>query len=80
MLRKKEIRAIYDQGLEAVATTIRHLYEMIETEDERVELVARATSAHLKQIEQLTARITRLEEELANKARQIHQLNLTVRD
>ena len=45
MLRKKDIRAIYDQGIEAVTTTIRHLYEMIETEDERVhELVARATS------------------------------------
>lgn len=57
MLRKKEIRAIYDQGIEAVAVTIRQLYELIETEDERVHrLVAHATSAHLKKIEQLTAR------------------------
>jgi transposase len=81
MLSKKEIKAIYDRGLEAVAVTIRQLYEMIETEDERVhKLVARATSAHLKKIEHLTARITRLEEELTNKARQVHRLNLTVRD
>ncbi len=79
-LRKTEIRIIYDQGLEAVETTIRHLYEMIELEDERLyRLIATASAAHLRKIEQLTARINRLEEELSNKARQVHQLNLTVK-
>ncbi|MDQ3257592.1 MAG: hypothetical protein M3R15_27525 [Acidobacteriota bacterium] len=49
MLRKREIRAIYGQGIEAVETTIRQLYEMIEVEDERVHnLVASATVAHLQ--------------------------------
>ncbi|MBA3767353.1 MAG: hypothetical protein H0W99_10260 [Acidobacteria bacterium] len=80
MLRKHEIKTIYDQGLEAVAATIRQLYEMIQVEDERVHnLVAIATSAHLKKIEQLTARLAGLEEELSNRARRIHQLNLTIK-
>lgn len=81
MLRKKEIRAIYDRGLEAVTTTIRQLYEMIEADDERVHrLVASATAAQLKKIDELTARITRLEAALSNKARQVHQLNQQLRD
>lgn len=81
MLRKTEIRAIYDQGAEAVVATIKRLYEMIEVEDERVhQFVASATAAHLQKIEQLTGRITRLEAELANKARQIHQLTRTVKE
>ena len=81
MLARKEIRAIYDRGLNAVAVTIRQLYDMIEMDDERVQrLVALATAAHLQRIEQLTARITRLEEELSNKVRKIHQLNSTVRE
>lgn len=81
MLRKTEIRVIYDQGVAAVAATIRRLYEMIETDDERVQkLVALATSAHLQKIERLTGRINRLEEELANKVRQVHQLNRMVKE
>ena len=81
MLRKTEVRVIYDQGVEAVAATIRQLYVMIEVEDERVHrLVASATAAHLQKIEQLTGRIARLEEELSNRVRQIHQLSLTVKD
>ncbi len=81
VLRKTEVRAIYDQGVEAVAATIRQLYEMIEVEDERVHrLVASATAAHLQKIEQLTGRIARLEEELSNRVRQVHQLSLTVKD
>ena len=81
MLRKREIRAIYGQGIEAVETTIRQLYEMIEVEDERVHnLVASATVAHLQKIEHLTGRINRLEAELASKVRQVHQLNLTVKE
>ncbi|MBA3257253.1 MAG: IS66 family transposase zinc-finger binding domain-containing protein [Pyrinomonadaceae bacterium] len=43
-------------------------------------LVTAATSAHLKKIEQLAARITRLEEELVNKVRQVHQLNIAVKE
>lgn len=81
MLRKREIRAIYGQGIEAVETTIRQLYEMIEVEDERVhKLVTLATAAHLQKIEHLTGRINRLEAELASKVRQVHQLNLTVKE
>jgi len=81
MLACKEIRAIYDRGLNAVAVTIRQLYEMIEMDDERVHrLVGSATAAHLRRIEQLTARITRLEEELSNKVRKIHHLNSTIRE
>src|SRR5215218_2611514 len=74
-------RAIYHQGVYAVAATFRQLYEMIEVEDERVHRrVAAATAAHLRRIEQLTARIRRLEEELAGKVRQVHQLDLAVRE
>jgi hypothetical protein len=52
MLRKTEIRVIYDQGIEAVATTIKQLYEMIEVEDERVHnLVAPTSATHLQKIE-----------------------------
>ena len=81
MLRKREIRVIYAQGVEAVETTIRQLYEMIEVEDERVhKLIASATTAHLQKIGQLTGRIVRLEEELASNVRQVHQLNRTVRE
>jgi hypothetical protein len=81
MLAMREVKAIYHQGLYAVAATIRQLYEMIETEDERVHrLVAAATAAHLHKIEQLTGRIARLEEELAVKARQVHRLELTARE
>ncbi len=81
MLSKHEIRVIYDQGVEEVAATIRQLYEMIEIEDERVhKLVCSATAAHLHRIEQLTGRINGLEEELASKVRQVHHLNLTVKE
>ena len=52
MLRKSEIRVIYEAGVEAVAATIRQLYEMIEVEDERVHrLVTSAMAAHLQKIE-----------------------------
>lgn len=81
VLRKTEIRAIYEQGVEAVAATIRQLYEMIEVEDERVhKLVSSANAAHLQRIEQLTSRIAYLESELASKVRQVHQLKLTVKE
>jgi transposase len=76
----REVRAIYHQGVYAVAAAFRQLYEMVEVEDERVHrLVASANAAHLRKIEQLSARVARLEEELANKARQIHQLNLAAK-
>ena len=81
MLAMREVRAIYHQGVWAVADAFRQLYQMIEVEDGRVHRrVAAATAAHLQKIEQLTARITRLEEELAGKVRQAHQLNLAVRE
>jgi transposase len=81
MLRQKEIKAIYDRGPEAVTATIRQLYEMIEVVDERVHRrVAAATAAHLRKIEQLTARIARLESDPAGKVRQVHQLDLAVRE
>jgi transposase len=81
MLRQHEIRDIYEEGVEAVTETIRRLYEMIEVEDERVHrLVASATAAHLEKIKQLTARINRLEEELSNRVRQVHQLNQQIKD
>jgi uncharacterized coiled-coil protein SlyX len=81
MLRQAEIRVIYEEGVEAVTQMIRRLYEMIEVEDERVHrLVASATAAHLGKIEQLNLRIVRLETELASRMRQVHQLNLTVKD
>jgi transposase len=81
VLRKAEIKVIYEQGVEAVAAAIKQLYEMIEVEDERVHrLVIRATAAHLEKSEQLTRRIARLEEELSSRVRQVHQLNLTVKE
>ena len=81
MLAMREVRAIYHQGVYAVAGAFRQLYEMIEVEDERVHrLVAAATAAHLHKIEQLTGRIAKLEEELAVKARQVHRLELTVKE
>jgi transposase len=80
MLSQHQIRIIYDEGVEAVAATISQLYEMIETDDERVQkLIARATSMHLKKIEQLTSRINHLEEELARKGREVRRLELTVK-
>jgi hypothetical protein len=81
MLAMREVRAIYHQGVYAVAAAFRQLYEMIEVEDERMHrLVAAATAAHLRKIEQLMGRIAKLEEELAVKARQVHRLELTARD
>jgi len=81
VLRKTEIRVIYAQGVEAVAATIRQLYEMMEMDDERVHrLVTTATAAQLQKIEQLTGRINRLEAELSSRARQVHQLNRTVKE
>jgi transposase len=81
MLSHHQMRIIYNQGVEAVAQTIRQLYEMIDTEDERVQrLVASATAAHLQRIEQLIGRIARLDEELSSRVRQVHQLNRTVKD
>ncbi len=81
MLAMREVRDIYRQGVYAVAAAFRQLYEMIEVEDERVQrLVAAANAAHLRKIEQLTGRITRLEEDLAVKARQAHRLELTARE
>jgi len=72
---------MYADGVEAVTQAIRQLYEMIETDDERIQrLVASATAAHLQRIEQLSGRINRLEEELASRVRQVHQLDLTVKD
>jgi transposase len=81
MLAMREVRAIYHQGVYAVAAAFRQLYEMIEVEDERVHrLVAAANAAHLHKIEQLTARIARLESELAGKVRHVHQLNLVLKE
>lgn len=72
---------MYEEGVEAVTETFRQLYEMIETDEERVRrLVASATAAHLQRIEELSGRINRLEEELASKVRQVHQLNLVVKE
>jgi transposase len=81
MLAMREVRALYSQGIYAVAAAFRQLYEMIEVEDKRVhKLIALATSAHLRKIGRLTGRIAHLEEELAHKVRQVHQLNLTVKE
>jgi len=81
VLSKHAIRVIYEEGVEAVEATIRRLYEMIEVEDERVHtLVCSATAAHLHRIEQLTTRIARLEDDLASKVRQVHQLDLRVKE
>jgi hypothetical protein len=49
MLAMREVRAIYHQGVYAVAAAFRQLYEMVEVEDERVQKrVAAATAAHLR--------------------------------
>ena len=81
MLAMREVRDIYHQGVYAVAATIRQLYEMIEVEDERVhQRIVSANAAHLHKIEQLTGRIAGLEEKLAVKARQVHRLELTIRE
>ncbi|MFL6334244.1 MAG: IS66 family transposase [Pyrinomonadaceae bacterium] len=81
MIAMREVRAIYRQGVWAVAAAFRQLYEVIEVEGERVHRrVAAAPAAHLRRIEQLTARIRRLEEELAGKVRQVHQLDLAVKE
>jgi transposase len=81
MIAMREVRDIYYQGVWAVADAFRRLYEMIEVEDGRVQkLVAAATDAHLRKIEQLRGRIVKLEEELANKVRQVRRLELTVRE
>ena len=45
----------------------------------RERLVVSATAAHLHRIEQLSGRITRLEEELLSRSRWIQQLDLTVK-
>jgi transposase len=77
----REVRDIYHQGVWAVAAAFRQLYEMIEVEDGRVQkLVAAAKASHLRKIEQLGGRIARLEEELANKARQVRRLELEVKE
>jgi len=81
MLSHHQIRVIYEEGVEAVTETIRQLYEMIETDDERDQrLVASATTAHLHRIEQLNGRVSKLEAELSGRVRQIHQLNHLVKD
>lgn len=81
MLSHHQIRVIYDQGVEAVAATIKQIYEMIEVEEERVQkLITCATSTHLQKIKQLTLRLARLKEELSNKVGQVHHLNLTIKD
>src|SRR5215208_1981590 len=80
MIAMREVRAIYHQGVYAVAAAFRQLYEMIEVEDERVQKrVTAATAAHLRRIEQLKGRINHLEEELASKTRRVHRLELTVK-
>jgi transposase len=80
-LSHHQIKVMYADGVEAVTQAIRQLYEMIETDDERIQrLVASATAAHLQRIEQLSGRINRLEDELASRVRQVHQLDLTVKD
>ena len=81
MLSHHQIRVLYEEGVEAVTETFRQLYEMIETDEERIQrLVASATAAHLQRIGQLSGRINRLEEELSSRVRQIHQLDLMVKD
>ena len=37
MLSHHQIRVMYEEGVEAVTETFRQLYEMIETDDERVQ-------------------------------------------
>jgi transposase/uncharacterized coiled-coil protein SlyX len=81
MLRQHEIRTLFNKGVGAVTETIRQLYEMIETDDERVQKLVRvAISAHLQKNEQLTGRIAKLEEELSKRMRQVHQLNRTIKE
>lgn len=81
MLSQHQIKVIYAEGVEAVTETFRQLYQMIETDDERVHrLIASATVAHLQRIEELSGRIDRLEAELSSRVRQVHQLKLTVKD
>ena len=58
------MRRLHAQGVEAVERTIRQLYEMIEADDARIHrLVSSATAAQLKRIDELTARITHLDNE-----------------
>jgi Transposase IS66 family len=79
MLSHHQIRFVYNEGVESVAQTIRQLSEMIEVEDERLQrIIASATTAQLKKIEELTARITQLEAELLNRKRQLHRQQLTL--
>jgi hypothetical protein len=74
MLAMREVRDIYHQGVWAVAAAFRQLYEMIEAKDEQVQkLIAVATAAHLKKIEELNTRIFHLEEELLNQKRLSHR-------
>jgi transposase len=81
MLRQHEIKTIFNKGVGAVTETIRQLYEMIETDDERVQKLVRiAISVHLQKNEQLTGRIAKLEEELSKRVRQVHQLNCTIKE
>lgn len=81
MLAMREVRAIYQEGVYAVAAAFRQLYEVIEVSEERVHRrVVAANAAHLQKIEQLTARIRHLEEELAGKVRQVYQLDLAIRE
>ena len=42
--------------------------------------MASATAAHLQRIEELSGRSNRLEAELSSKIRQVHQLNLAVKE
>lgn len=79
MLSHRQIRVIYAEGVESVAQTIRQLSEMIEVEDEHLQsIIASATTAQLKKIEALTARLTHLEAELLNRQRQLHRRQLTI--
>lgn len=81
MLRKTEVRVIYDQGVEAVAATIRQLYEMIELDDARVQrLIRKANATYLQKIRQLTGRIALLESELLKHKRQLHQQARQIKD
>jgi predicted RNase H-like nuclease (RuvC/YqgF family) len=80
MIAMREVREIYHRGVWAVADAFRQLYEMIEVEEGRVRrLVAAATAAHLRKIEQLKCRIAKLEEELATKVRQVRRLESEVK-
>ena len=54
---KTEIKCIYDQVVDAVAATIKQLYELIETDAERVQkLVATATALKLSNAARITRR------------------------